>query len=156
MTAQVRELDPDDASDVRVLADLRAATHDAVAGDAFVTDVRDWLTAERGHRTTWLAEVDGEPVGYVSALHYRRMPSATREAGGWAYLGNLFVLPGHRGHGVGEALVRGVEAWARGLGLARVVLSPSPASVPLYRRLGYLDADELLVLPLGVRRVTGR
>jgi GNAT superfamily N-acetyltransferase len=149
VTAQVRELDPDDPSDVGALAALRAETHAATADDAFVTDVRAWLEAERGHRTTWLAEVGGRPVGYVSALHYRRMPSATRRAGGWAYLGNLFVSPGHRAQGVGEALVQEVEAWARCLGLARVVLAPSERSVPLYRRLGYREADELLVLPLG-------
>jgi GNAT superfamily N-acetyltransferase len=149
VTAQVRELDPGDASDVRALAVLRAATHDATVDDGFVADVRTWLELERGHRTTWLAEVDDRAVGYVSALHYRRMPSAARRAGGWAYLGNLFVLPDHRGQGLGEALVRGVEGWARELGLARVVLAPSRRSVPLYRRLGYRDADELLVLPLG-------
>lgn len=148
MSASVRELDPGDASDVRALALLRAATRGAVADDEFVADVDGWLHAERGHRTTSSAQVDAEPIGYVSALHYRRMPSAVRPTGGWAYLGNLFVLPGHRGHGVGEALVREVERWARGRGLSRIVLSPSALSVPLYRRLGYRVADEELVLLL--------
>lgn len=148
MSAAVRKLDPGDESDVRALALLRAATYGAGADEAFVSDVDGWLQTERGHRTTWFAEVDAEPVGYVSALHYWRMPSAVRPTGGWAYLGHLFVLPGHRGHGVGEALVREVERWACGPGLSRIVLSPSALSVPLYRRLGYRVADELLVLPL--------
>jgi hypothetical protein len=37
----------------------------------------------------------------------------------------------------------------RARGWVRIVLSPSERSVPFYRRAGFRDADELLVLPLG-------
>lgn len=147
-SAQVRVLAAASDADVEKLATLRAATHDREPTDELVTELKGWLRTEGVHRRTWLAEIDDDAVGYVSALLYRRMPSAVRPASGWAYLGNLFVRPEHRGSGTGEALVDAVVSWARDLHLSRVVLSPSERSVPLYRRLGFREAEELLVLPL--------
>jgi GNAT superfamily N-acetyltransferase len=144
----LRLLDAGSDADVEKLAALRAATHDREPHDELVTELKGWLRTEGTHRRTWLAEVDDEAVGYVSALLYRRMPSAARPWSGWAYLGNLFVRAEHRGAGTGEALVDAVVDWARDLHLSRVVLSPSQRSVPLYRRMGFREADELLVLPL--------
>ncbi len=146
--ATVRVLDPASHEDIEALARLRGATHDREPDEVFVAELTGWLRLEGVHRRTWLAEADDEAVGYVSALLYRRMPSVVNRSSGWAYLGNLFVLPGSRGEGVGESLVTAVTDWAREHDLARVVLSPSERSVPLYRRLGFREADELLVLPL--------
>jgi len=146
--ALVRLLDAASDADVEKLAALRAATHGREPDDELVTELKGWLRTEGLHRRTWLAEDDEAAVGYVSALLYWRMPSAVRPASGWAYLGNLFVHPDHRGEGTGAALVDAVVSWARDLHLVRVVLSPSELSVPLYQRMGFRDADELLVLPL--------
>ncbi len=145
---RVRVLDLASHEDIETLAGLRAVTHGQQADDVFISELTGWLRTEGVHRRTWLAEIDGVAVGYVSALLYWRMPSVTRHASGWAYLGNLFVHHDHRGHGTGAELVTAVVDWARELGLSRVVLSPSELSVPMYERLGFRSADELVVLPL--------
>lgn len=146
--AQIRLLDPGSSDDVDALAGLRAVTHGQEADEVFVAELTGWLRTEGSSRRTWLAEVDGAAVGYVSALLYWRMPSVVRHSSGWAYLGNLFVHPDHRDQGNGAALVGAVTGWARELGLHRVVLAPSELSVPMYERLGFRAADELVVLPL--------
>jgi GNAT superfamily N-acetyltransferase len=112
--------------------------------------LRTWLRAE-SERVWWIAETASEAVGFVGALPYRRMPKPGSPESGWAYLGNLFVLPGHRGSGTGRALVDAVLQWADAQGCERVVLSPSEPSAPLYARAGFVRADGLMV-----RRLPGR
>ena len=112
---------------------------------------RQWHDAESSRRVTWLAEVDGDPVGMVSLAVFERMPRPGRPAGCWGYLGNAYVRAEHRGRGIGTALLSALLDYADARRLERVVLSPSPRSVPLYRRAGFGEADMLLarVLPPG-------
>lgn len=84
----------------------------------------------------------------VNVKIFERMPSPTHPSGRWGYLANLFVDPSVRGEGIGAALVQAAVDCAHDQGLVRLVLSPSELSVPLYRRLGFRAADELMVHPL--------
>ena len=56
-----------------------------------------------------------------------------------------------RGDGIGAALVQAAVDSAHDEGLARLVLSPSELSTPLYGRLGFRAAHELMV-PTGAHR----
>ena len=119
-----------------------------------------WVRAQASQRTFWLAESRGGagerpagmrlPVGMVGLTRYERMPRPGEPVTtAWGYLGGLFVLPDHRDGGTGSALVEAALGHARETGLVRVVLSPGGSrAAPLYRRLGFRQAKELLVHPL--------
>jgi GNAT superfamily N-acetyltransferase len=90
----------------------------------------------------WLAERDGQQVGMVAA----EPPEAT----GWilpligmtpvAYLGEMAVLPGLRGGGIGAALVAHLHARLDAVGVAVTLLhyaQVNPLSVPFWSRMGY-------------------
>ena len=85
----------------------------------------------------------------LNLLEFTRMPSPGAPAGRWGYLGNAFVLGAHRDRGIGRAMLDAAIAEARARDYVRIVLSPSARSVPFYRRAGFRDPTELLVLPLG-------
>ena len=110
-----------------------------------------WLGAEGDRRTTWLAELDGVPVGMASLFEYRRMPKPGRDDSRWGYVSNMFVREDVRGRGIGRALLDAVIAAAGERGYARLVLSPSERALPFYRRAGFVvpdasaDGDRLLV-----------
>jgi GNAT superfamily N-acetyltransferase len=91
---------------------------------------------------TWLAERDGEPVGMVQA--------EPPESAGWvaplvraqpvAYLGEMSVLPGARGEGVGTALVEHLHRELDAAGAAVTLLHHAqlnPLSAPFWNRMGY-------------------
>ncbi len=92
-----------------------------------------------------MAETDHELAGMVNLVLFERMPRPGRDAGRWGYLGNMFVVPEQRGKGVGAQMLAGVIDYAAAAGLERLVVSPSQASMPFWRRSGFVDADELLV-----------
>lgn len=76
----------------------------------------------------WLAEVDGEPVGYATGIVRGRL---------W-YLSNLFVRPAFHNDGLGkEVLRRSMEAGARAGATTFAVLSSSyRAAQSIYLRAG--------------------
>ena len=82
----------------------------------------------------------------VCLTEYTRMPSPSDAAGGrWGHLGHLYVRPEARGTGVGEALIRTVIDAAGDRGYTKLVLSPSLRSIPLYRRCGFIDDNDLML-----------
>ncbi|MGZ4445846.1 MAG: GNAT family N-acetyltransferase [Nocardioides sp.] len=119
-----------------------------IEDDGFQDSFDAWLEREQDQRVTWLGLVDGVAVGMVNLLVFTRMPRPGETAPSrWGYLANCYVLPGHRDAGLGGALLDACTAYADGEGFARVVLSPSPRSVPFYARGGFEPATTLLVRP---------
>jgi GNAT superfamily N-acetyltransferase len=129
------------AEDHRALALLRALWTSGGPDPELEQRMADWLAADGERRTTWLAELGGEPVGMASMLEFRRMPRADRPDSRWGYLSNMFVRDDHRNRGIGSALLAAVVAAADERGYARLVLSPTERALPFYRRAGFIVPD---------------
>jgi GNAT superfamily N-acetyltransferase len=131
------------------LAELRrswiAEQHGPVDDDGFEARFLDWYEGEFDRRVSWLAEVDGAPVGMMNLAVFDRMPQPGRDAGTWGYLANAFVLAAYRDRGIGSLLLRALLAHADNEGYVRVVLRPSQRALPFYERLGFRPDDGLLV-----------
>jgi GNAT superfamily N-acetyltransferase len=130
---------------IRVAGAADAAALASLRGDddpEFVTRIAAWLASEGNRRTTWLALVAEEPVGMASMLEYRRMPRPDRPDSRWGYVSNMFVREQARDRGIGTALLETIIATAEERGYARLVLSPSARSMPLYERAGFVVPDE--------------
>lgn len=120
---------------------------DPTGDEAYVAAFEGWWRQERDQRVTWLAEAAGTPVGMLNMLVFTRMPAPGRLHSQWGYVANVFVLAEHRGTGLGRALLDAAVAHAEHHGFARLVLSPSPRSVPFYQRAGFHAATSLMVRP---------
>lgn len=81
----------------------------------------------------FVAEVGGEPVGSVYALHDAERTDVGR-------LGGMWVTPEQRSRGIGRALVDAVQVWALELGKRHLrlwVASDGSAGRRLYERAGF-------------------
>jgi predicted GNAT family N-acyltransferase len=65
-----------------------------------------------------------------------------RVVGGAAKAERVAVASSVRGAGVGRALMRALEAEAKRMGLASVILNAQAAVIPFYERLGYATEGE--------------
>ncbi|MGA2999789.1 GNAT family N-acetyltransferase [Bradyrhizobium sp.] len=104
--------------------------------DTPIESISRWLKThlgESGFPATLVAVLDGEAVGSVS-LHETEAEDRPAYR---PYLGALFVKPGHRGRGLGQTLVRAVEAHAGDLGHTTIYLNAADATAGLYERLGW-------------------
>lgn len=140
----VRALEPGDWAAVRRIFAEGVATGHAT----FETEVPDRRELDRswlpGHR--WVAEIDGQVVGWTAL-----QPTSTRPVYSGVAESSIYVGDGHRGRGVGTALIhRQVRAaddadlWT----LQTLIFPENRASIALHHSAGYRT--------LGVRERIGR
>jgi L-amino acid N-acyltransferase YncA/DNA-binding transcriptional ArsR family regulator len=140
----VRALDPADWADVRRIYGEGIATGNAT----FETEVpdrraldRSWLPEQR-----WVAEIDGAVVGWAAAK-----PASDRPVYAGVAETSLYVGEGHRGRGVGKALIHRQVTAADEAGLwtlQTAIFPENRASIALHQSAGYRT--------LGVRERIGR
>lgn len=138
---------PATPADAPVLAELRWAFRTAhyrsdtpvESHDVFVARCTAWFATELAGDDwrAWVAVRDGRLVGQIWAGTIRKLPNPVVEPESHLYVSNLFVEPDARG-GVGTQLLEAVLEWARGQAFDRVILWPSPRSVSLYTRHGFV------------------
>ena len=148
LIARLREAGHADL-DVVTELEMSVIRYDALFGAAILRpDTEELVRAEtqaalavRPARA-WLAERDGEPAGLVNVQppgQSRWIAGMTR-AGVTVYLQTMFVRPGDRGGGVGEALVRHLHAVLDARGVDTTLLhfaQLNPLSAPFWSRMGY-------------------
>lgn len=114
--------------------------------DAVAATEDDFLAAlfpEHGHPTTFchVAELDGEVVGI--AVWFLSFSTWTGKNGIW--LEDLFVLPEHRGSGLGKALLAALAEICVERNYTRLewwVLNWNAPSIAFYESLGAVAQDE--------------
>jgi GNAT superfamily N-acetyltransferase len=101
--------------------------------DALESSLRDILANE----AAWLgvAEVTDQLVGYVLGFEHCTFYANGRVA----WVEELAVRSAWRGRGVGRALMRAFEGWAKWRGAKLVALATRRAA-PFYRALGYEES----------------
>ena len=82
---------------------------------------------------------DGDRLGYLLGFEHLTFYANGRVA----WVEEVFVRAGHRGHGAGRALMSAFEEWARGRGCVLVALATRRAA-PFYRALGYQESAAYL------------
>lgn len=128
------------------LAEYEKLAHEAVATPALL---EQHLFGPRPAAEVVIADVEGEPAGF--ALFFTSFSTFLGQPG--LHLEDLFVLPQHRGLGLGKRLMVHLAQLAVSRGYGRFewsVLDWNEPAIRFYRRLGAVGLDEWTV-----QRVTG-
>jgi len=92
----------------------------------------------------FIAGLGGEDVGIVGSIRYGEV----------GYLGNLIVQPGHRGRGIGAALMKEAMEHLLDSGVKSIRLDAVPKAISLYERLGFRE-ESLSLRFTGLASETG-
>jgi len=148
MTLAIR---PGVAADVPVIADLIRGLAQYEKLEDQVTMTEDRLAANlfgpHHYAETLIAEDGGSPVGF--ALFFHNFSTFLAQPG--IYLEDLFVIPEHRGHGVGRALLKELARLAVERECGRLewsVLDWNREAIGFYERLGARPNSEWTVYRL--------
>ncbi len=127
----VRCAGPEDAQTVLTMA-REIAAHEGDVTDV-VSDVAAWTAMlARPEVVVLVAERDGHPVGYVSAVRRLQLWLGTDIVA----FDDLFVRDGYRDAGVGRLLMRELAAHADGMLIRWEVEEDNVAAQRFYRSLG--------------------
>jgi GNAT superfamily N-acetyltransferase len=142
---------PAKPADVPVIADLirQLARFEKLEHEVVLTEklLAAGMFGARPYAEAVLAEEAGEPVGF--ALFFHTFSTFLARPG--LYLEDLFVLPEHRGRGVGRAVLAHLAHLAveRGCGrLEWAVLNWNQEAIRFYERLGARPNSEWTVYRL--------
>ena len=127
---------------IRELAEYEKLSHELEASEAMIAEA---LFADHPRLYCAIAEWDGEPAGF--AVWFTNFSTFSGRHG--IYLEDLFVLPEHRGRGIGKALLARLAGRCVAEGLARLewwVLDWNAPSIAFYRSLGAIPMDEWTVM----------
>jgi GNAT superfamily N-acetyltransferase len=116
--------------------------------DAFAVDLAQWWATHQHSHVAFVARLLGlEIVGmaWVALLPRVQSPGATSRLS--ADIQSVFVMPEHRGQGIGSALVEAASEHATRLGSLRVTVHSGRRAVPVYERLGFESSRQLLQRP---------
>ena len=122
---------------IRGLAEYEKMTDEVVATEELL---REWIF-EKGKAEVLFAVADGTEVGF--ALFFHNFSTFLGRAG--IYLEDLFVLPEHRGHGYGKALLKRLAAITVERGCGRLewsCLDWNAPSIAFYKNMGAVPMDE--------------
>lgn len=155
MTARIRSATKDDvpviADLIRGLARYEKLEHEVVMTEALLAA---GLFGERPYAEVLLAEDGGRQVGF--ALFFPNFSTFLGRPG--MYLEDLFVLPDHRGSGIGRMLLAHLARLAveRGCGrLEWAVLDWNREAIGFYERLGARPNSDWTVYRLAGEALTG-
>jgi GNAT superfamily N-acetyltransferase len=101
----------------------------------------------------WRGRINERSVSYLARARPDEEPAGLAGVyveDGVADLVSMWVRPGCRGQGVGEALVEAAASWARGRGFCTLFLwvtESNPAAMRLYERCGFAVTGERQPLP---------
>ncbi len=144
----IRKAAPGDAglvlTFIAALADYERLREDMVATEA---DIERALFGPRPWAEAVIADWGGIPVGF--ALYFFNFSTFRGRPG--LYLEDLFVLPEHRGNGIGRALLAHLASVAVENGCARfewTVLDWNEPSIRFYESLGARRQGEWLIYRL--------
>lgn len=145
----IRRATPEDATDLaRLRYELRAAIYSPEeTAEAFVARCETWMAERLRPESPWRAWVavsGGELVGTVWLQLLEKLPNPVAEPERHGYVSNLFVLPSHRGYGLGAALMEAALRECDDSAVDAVVLWPTPRSRSLYQRFGFGVRDDLM------------
>ena len=144
---RITQAGPDDVEDLAQL--LWKDTHNEeptqASLDAFTTELAHWWANHRETHTAFVAR-DTRPaiigMAWIALLPRIPRPGATNRMS--ADIQTVFVMPQHRGHGIGSALVDAAAHHATQLGAIRVTVHSGRKAVPVYERLGFESSRQLL------------
>jgi GNAT superfamily N-acetyltransferase len=148
MTTRIRAAEP---ADVPVIAELirELAKFEKLEKEVVMTEdvLRTGLFGPRPYAESVIAEESGEPIGF--ALFFHTFSTFLARPG--LYLEDLFVLPDHRGQGVGRGLLAHLAHLAVERGCGRLewsVLNWNQDAIRFYERLGAKPNSEWTVYRL--------
>ena len=106
-----------------------------------------------GQHTTVLAvdekdEENGKTIGCATLCYMEFMPTFSHPTGKRSHLMNVYTAPDYRGQGIARRMVEWLLEEARRRGVTEISLDATTSGRPLYRKLGFQDSEECMVLVL--------
>ncbi|WP_346654848.1 GNAT family N-acetyltransferase [Cytobacillus firmus] len=95
---------------------------------------------------SYMAEINGEPVGISGMVLFKRPPYLENLKGIEAYILNMYTIPEYRGKGLAKHLLEHCINECKRSGVKRIWLHASEEGKPLYKKMGFTNKESEMEL----------
>jgi GNAT superfamily N-acetyltransferase len=137
-------------ADISALAALRwrwALPEKTAQPDAlrdFSSALEQWMTLQRELSVCKIALLDGGLVGMAWLAVFDRVPNPDDLRRRSGDVQSVFVVPEHRGLGIGRRLIKAICDAADNLGIRKLTVDSNDQAVTFYEHIGFTRSDVLL------------
>lgn len=132
-------------SRLEMLREVNHLPSDYIFDQEFVLMSRQYF--ESANQTTVLA-MDGDVVGCASLCYIDVMPTFSHPTGKRAHLMNVYTKKQYRRQGLASEMLNILIEEARKKGVTEISLDATESGRPLYKKHGFVDSSECMVLNL--------
>ena len=142
--ARKHDIDLMMSSRLEMLKEVNSLDADYQYNENFVEDSRRYFLD--GDQTTVLALEGKRVIGCATICYITIMPTFSHPTGKRAHLMNVYTAKEFRGQGIGKKMVDLLieDAWNKGA--TEISLDATEAGRPLYKKCGFEDSEECMVL----------
>ena len=142
--ARKNDIDLMMSSRLEMLKEVNSLDADYQYNESFVEDSRRYFLD--GDQTTVLALEGKRVIGCATICYITIMPTFLHPTGKRAHLMNVYTAKEFRGQGIGKKMVDILidDAWNKGA--TEISLDATEAGRPLYKKCGFEDSEECMVL----------
>ena len=142
--ADEKDIDLMMSSRLEMLKEVNALDADYQYAESFVEESRKYFL--EGNQTTVLALDKEKVIGCATICYFTIMPTFSHPTGKRAHLMNVYTSKEYRKQGIGMKMVDMLieDAWNKGA--TEISLDATEAGRPLYKKCGFEDSSECMVL----------
>jgi ribosomal protein S18 acetylase RimI-like enzyme len=142
--ADEKDIDLMMSSRLEMLKEVNSLDADYQYAESFVEESRKYFL--EGNQTTVLALDNEKVIGCATICYFTIMPTFSHPTGKRAHLMNVYTSKEYRKQGIGMKMVDMLieDAWNKGA--TEISLDATEAGRPLYKKCGFEDSSECMVL----------
>ncbi|WP_026491964.1 GNAT family N-acetyltransferase [Butyrivibrio sp. XPD2002] len=142
--ADEKDIDLMMSSRLEMLKEVNSLDADYQYAESFVEESRKYFL--EGNQTTVLALDKEKVIGCATICYFTIMPTFSHPTGKRAHLMNVYTSKEYRKQGIGMKMVDMLieDAWNKGA--TEISLDATEAGRPLYKKCGFEDSSECMVL----------
>ncbi|WP_026665175.1 GNAT family N-acetyltransferase [Butyrivibrio sp. FC2001] len=142
--ADEKDIDLMMSSRLEMLKEVNSLDADYQYAESFVEESRKYFL--EGNQTTVLALDKEKVIGCATICYFTIMPTFSHPTGKRAHLMNVYTSKEYRKQGIGMKMVDTLieDAWNKGA--TEISLDATEAGRPLYKKCGFEDSSECMVL----------
>lgn len=142
--ADKKDIDLMMSSRLEMLKEVNSLEADYQYSEDFVEEGRRYFL--EGDQTTVLTLEGERVIGCATICYFTIMPTFSHPIGKRAHLMNVYTAKEYRGQGIGKKMVDLLieDAWNKGA--TEISLDATEAGRPLYKKCGFEDSEECMVL----------
>lgn len=110
----------------------------------FGSALGQWMEEQENASVCKLAVLEGRLVGMAWLAVFERVPNPGDLHRLSGDVQSVFVVPEHRGRGLGRRLMEAICETADDLGIRKLTVDANDAALPFYNRLGFIHSHLLL------------